>query len=148
MSGQSEQTLKVIEALSASPKLLYIEDDPDDRALFKRLLEPYSVVLDEADDGKTGVKAAIEGDYALVVLDMYLPDMTATDTFQQIRVAKRAQGKWQRMIVVSAAFNMEAQAILRASGFISFALKDKFLKPELVDEMMGRVGIVRSETKA
>jgi hypothetical protein len=43
---------------------------------------------------------------------------------------------------------MEAQAILRASGFISFALKDKFLKPELVDEMMGRVGIVRSETKA
>lgn len=65
--------------------ILYIEDNPDNRLLVKRVLEFEGYQLLEAEDGKSGVAKALRNSPDLVLLDINLPDIDGYEVARQIR---------------------------------------------------------------
>jgi len=56
-----------------STKILYIEDDPQNRMLARAVLEAAGYTLIDAEDGLSGIEAAIRETPALILLDINLP---------------------------------------------------------------------------
>jgi PAS domain S-box-containing protein len=54
-------------------KILHIEDNPENRALVRALLESEGYTLVEAEDGLSGIEAAVREQPALILLDINLP---------------------------------------------------------------------------
>lgn len=71
-------------------KILIIEDDINIAELEKDYLEVvgYEVVI--ANDGKAGLKSALEKDYDLILLDLMLPEINGYDICKKIREVKDA----------------------------------------------------------
>jgi len=55
------------------PSILYIEDNPGNRLLVRRVLEASGYQVFEATDGCSGLKAAVELNPDLILLDINLP---------------------------------------------------------------------------
>ncbi len=53
--------------------ILHIEDNPENRALVRALLEAEGYTLVEAEDGLSGIEAALREEPALILLDINLP---------------------------------------------------------------------------
>jgi signal transduction histidine kinase len=56
-----------------STKILYIEDDPQNRMLARAVLEAAGYTVIDAEDGLSGIEAAIRETPALILLDINLP---------------------------------------------------------------------------
>jgi CheY-like chemotaxis protein len=54
-------------------KVLYIEDNPDNRVLVRVILEDEGYTVIEAEDGLAGIETAIREQPALILLDVNLP---------------------------------------------------------------------------
>jgi DNA-binding response OmpR family regulator len=67
------------------PRILVIDDDADIRLLLRELLERAGYLVDEADDGKSGLRQLFENAPALVILDVTMPDMDGYQTLERIR---------------------------------------------------------------
>ena len=66
-------------------RILYIEDNPENRLLVRRVLEAEGYTVFEAVDGLSGLEAAQETDPDLILLDISLPEMdgyTLAERFQ------------------------------------------------------------------
>ncbi len=67
--------------------ILYIEDDPGNRMLVKRVLEAEGFSITEATDGPTGLRMAAEmlPDLDLILLDINLPEIDGYDLAKRFR---------------------------------------------------------------
>ena len=68
--------------------ILYIEDDPDSRALIKRVLESRGHTLLFAADGLTGVSMAENEEINLILLDINMTDIDGYEVARRIRKSK------------------------------------------------------------
>jgi len=59
----------------AGPRILYIEDNRDNRILVRRVLEVEGYDVVEAEDGWIGLRAAQAQRFDLVVVDINLPEV-------------------------------------------------------------------------
>ncbi len=67
-------------------RVLYIDDEEVNRLLMQALLDfRPGVALQLAEDGATGIAAALAAPPDLVLLDMRLPDMTGLQVLQRLR---------------------------------------------------------------
>lgn len=57
------------------PSILYIEDNPGNRLLVRRVLEASGYRVFEATDGSSGLRAATEVSPDLILLDINLPEL-------------------------------------------------------------------------
>ena len=57
------------------PRILYIEDNPGNRTLVKRVLEPEGYILIEAPNGQIGLEMAIAQPPDLILMDINLPEV-------------------------------------------------------------------------
>ncbi|MHB9129543.1 MAG: response regulator transcription factor [Armatimonadota bacterium] len=72
-------------------KILLIEDDQLIRDVVKRGLEKEQLyTVETAEDGLTGLQMALESDYAVILLDIMLPDLDGFRICEELR-AKRIQ---------------------------------------------------------
>jgi len=62
-----------------------IDDDADIRLLLRELLERAGYTVDEAEDGKTGLRHLFSNAPSLVILDVTMPDMDGYQTLERIR---------------------------------------------------------------
>lgn len=69
------------------PRILLIEDDPDDALLFRHAL-PEGCDLIVAEDGDEGLKAAVETRPHIIFLDLRLPKMCGEDVCKAVRAHK------------------------------------------------------------
>jgi DNA-binding response OmpR family regulator len=67
------------------PRVLVIDDDPDIRALVAELLERAGFVVEQAEDGRAGLRALHRSPPDLVVLDVSMPEMDGWQTLERIR---------------------------------------------------------------
>jgi DNA-binding response OmpR family regulator len=67
------------------PRILVIDDDADIRLLLRELLERAGYLVDEGEDGKTGLRQLFANTPALVILDVTMPDMDGYQTLERIR---------------------------------------------------------------
>lgn len=74
--------------MSGKKKILIIEDDKEIAGLEKDYLEFGDFEAQIAEDGKTGLKEALDGNYDLVLLDLMLPGMDGYEVCRQIREKK------------------------------------------------------------
>jgi two-component system cell cycle response regulator DivK len=68
-------------------RILYIEDNPENRLLVRRVLEAEGYTVFEAVDGPSGLESARETDPDLILLDISLPEMdgyTLAERFQDM----------------------------------------------------------------
>ncbi len=73
-------------------KILYIEDNADNRLLVRRILmvEDYEVV--EAEDGMTGIDLAMQERPDLVLMDMNLPEIDGYELTRLLREKSEMEG--------------------------------------------------------
>jgi two-component system cell cycle response regulator DivK len=65
--------------------VLYIEDNPDNMMLVKRVLESRGYALLEAGNGLKGVEIAEKQDVDLILLDINLPDIDGYEVAHRLR---------------------------------------------------------------
>jgi two-component system, cell cycle response regulator DivK len=69
------------------PRVLYIEDDPNNRLLVRRILLAEGIAVDEATNARDGITMAAANPPDLILMDISMPDMdglTATGRIRQI----------------------------------------------------------------
>lgn len=66
-------------------KLLLVDDDIELTNMLKEYLEQEGFSVDAVHDGESAVRAALNGSYALVVLDVMMPGMSGIEALSRIR---------------------------------------------------------------
>jgi two-component system cell cycle response regulator DivK len=66
-------------------RILYIEDNPENRLLVSRILEAEGYEVVEAVDGPSGLKAAKEAEPDLILLDIGLPKVDGYNLAERFR---------------------------------------------------------------
>ncbi len=71
--------------MNARQRVLVIDDDLDIRTLLRELLSRAGYEVDEAADGRAGLRRLFEAPPALVVLDVSMPELDGFQTLERIR---------------------------------------------------------------
>lgn len=66
-------------------RILMVEDVATNRMLLRALLKDQPYTIDEAVDGAEGVKAALNGEYDLVLMDIQMPIMDGFEALKSLR---------------------------------------------------------------
>ena len=70
-------------------RILIIDDDTELCALVARFLSSEGFVVDRAADASQGVARALSGSYALIMLDVMMPDLSGFEVLRRIRACSR-----------------------------------------------------------
>ncbi len=70
-------------------RILIIDDDAELCALVARFLSSEGFAVDRAADGSQGIGRALSGSYALIMLDVMMPDLSGFDVLRRIRACSR-----------------------------------------------------------
>lgn len=111
-----------------TPKILIVDDEEDNRHVFRDLLIPLGFELQEADGGEQGLAAAKVWRPDLMVIDLRMPDMNG---FELIRYVRQDPLLRQSAIIASSAsvFSKDRQKSVEAG---SQAFLPKPIDPELL----------------
>jgi DNA-binding response OmpR family regulator len=76
-------------AQSSRHSILLVDDDVELCQLLSQYLEQEGVSVEAVHNGETGLKRALSGDYAIVVLDVMLPGISGFEVLRQVRAQSR-----------------------------------------------------------
>jgi signal transduction histidine kinase/AmiR/NasT family two-component response regulator len=117
----------------AGPKILYIEDNPDNRMLVRSVLAPAGYTVVEAVDGLSGIEAALREQPAVILLDINLPGV---DGYEVVAILRSFPHLADTPIVAVTAYAMagdrERTLVAGCDGYIE--------KPIDVDRLADQVG--------
>ena len=117
------------------PRVLIIEDNPNNMELMTFLLETHGYEVLQSFSGLDGVARALADRPDFILLDIQLPDIMGTEVLQRIRVAPEGA---QVPIIAVTSFAMagDEERLLRAgcTGYI-----EKPINPDLVMEQIRRI---------
>ncbi len=74
------------------PRVLVVEDNPDNRNLITWILEDAGATVDTAENGERGVDRTLTGSYDLVLMDVQMPVMDGFEAAERIRREERERG--------------------------------------------------------
>jgi len=95
--------------------ILYIEDNPDNMMLVKRVLESRGYTLFQAMNGFDGVASAEREEIDLILLDINLPDIDGYEVARRIRNSSKHTLAYVPIIAVTAnALKGDAEKALSA----------------------------------
>ena len=117
--------------------VLIVEDDMDIATLIRVNLSELGLNLDHCADGQSGLNAALNNTYSLVVLDVMLPMLSGLDICRKLRERKPEQA-----ILMLTAKNSETDRVLGlelgADDYMS-----KPFSPQVLQERV-RVNLIRA----
>ncbi|MGH3509398.1 MAG: response regulator transcription factor [Nocardioidaceae bacterium] len=116
--------------MTATTRLLLVEDDPDLAAMLEELLTEDGYHVDRARDGQRGLHLGLTRSYDLVVLDRGLPAIEGLDLLNRLR----GRGVRTPTLVLSAL----GTATDRVTGLDAGA-EDYLAKPFDVEELLARL---------
>jgi len=85
-------------------KILYIEDNPENRMLVRAILESEGYTIVDAEDGLSGIEAAVREEPALILLDVNLP---AIDGYEVVAILKSFPAFANTPVIALTAYAME-----------------------------------------
>src|SRR2546425_597498 len=91
-------------ALEKKPKVLYIEDNRENRMLVRAVLEAAGYTIVEAEDGLAGIEAAIREEPALILLDINLPGV---DGYEIVAILKSFPNLASTPVIAVTAYAMQ-----------------------------------------
>jgi two-component system cell cycle response regulator DivK len=114
--------------------ILYIEDNPDNMILVRRVLESAGYHLLEAKNGTEGIALAEGKDVDLILLDINLPDIDGYEVAKRIRASKIHKLAYIPIIAITAnALRGDAERSLAAGCDVYMS------KPINIRELRARV---------
>jgi two-component system, cell cycle response regulator DivK len=114
--------------------ILYIEDNPDNMLLVKRVLVASGYNVLEAENGTRGLSVAENQDVDLVLLDINLPDLDGYEVARRIRSnVKKALAHIPIIAITANALKGDAERALEAGCDVYMS------KPINVHELRARV---------
>src|SRR3989475_7549258 len=90
--------------LEKKPKVLYIEDNRENRMLVRAVLEAAGYTIVEAEDGLAGIEAAIREEPALILLDINLPGV---DGYEIVAILKSFPNLASTPVIALTAYAMQ-----------------------------------------
>src|SRR6266850_559602 len=78
------------------PRILYIEDNPESRALVRNVLEARGFDVLEASDGIAGIDLAISAHPDLILCDIEMPGIDGYETATRLRAAARSKTEFMQ----------------------------------------------------
>ncbi len=108
--------------LLAGLKVLVVEDNPTNQLVARRILEQLGAAVSVADDGASGVAAARDGAFDLILMDVQMPGMDGLEAARRIRALP---GPASRAPIIALTANVMAhqRAAYRAAGMDGVAAK-------------------------
>jgi type IV pilus assembly protein PilB len=101
--------------VAAAPHILLVDDDPVGRALAKSVLEKNGFRISEVGDGATALeRLEASPDFALMVLDLEMPQMTGREVLARVRGTVHTAGL--PVLVLTGTVSDEAEAQLMEEG--------------------------------
>ena len=70
-------------------KILIIDDDEELCELVSEYLGVEGFEVESVNDGETGLKRALSGEYDMAILDVMLPKINGFDVLRSLRISKR-----------------------------------------------------------
>ena len=114
--------------------ILYIEDNPDNMLLVKRVLVASGYTVLEAENGLKGVHTAENQDVDLILLDINLPDIDGYEVARRLRSSsKRTLSNTPIIAITANALKGDAEKALDAGCDVYMS------KPINVRELRARV---------
>jgi two-component system cell cycle response regulator DivK len=114
--------------------ILYIEDNPDNMLLVKRVMQAHGYNLLEAKNGKEGIWIAENQDVDLVLLDINLPDFDGYEVARRLRSSGKHKLTYVPIIAITAnALKGDAEKALDAGCDVYMS------KPINIRELWARV---------
>jgi signal transduction histidine kinase len=115
-----------------STKILYIEDNPENRVLARAVLEAEGYTVSVAEDGLSGIEAAVREQPSLILLDVNLPGV---DGYEAVAILKSFPTLASTPVIAVTAYAMEGDRqrtlVAGCDGYIQ--------KPIDVDAFPGQV---------
>src|SRR5256884_1381751 len=123
--------------LDKKAKILYIEDNRENRMLVRAVLEAAGYTLVEAEDGLAGIEAAIREEPALILLDINLPGV---DGYEIVAILKSFPNLASTPVIAVTAYAMQGDRqrtlVAGCDGYIQKPINvDVF--PRQVAEFLG-----------
>lgn len=109
--------------MSGQPHILIVDDVASNRLAVRTVLKGIDAQLEEADNGFDAVSMCLAGEYALILLDVHMPDMDGFEVCEQLRGSP--QTAEVPIIFLTAAFRADEDKI---HGYVSGAT-DYLAKP-------------------
>jgi len=75
-----------------SKRILYIEDNPENRMLMRRVLMSEGYEMEEAVDGQSGMEKAAENPPDLILMDINLPEIDGYEVTARLKQLPNMQG--------------------------------------------------------
>jgi two-component system cell cycle response regulator DivK len=114
--------------------ILYIEDNPDNMLLVKRVLQARGYCLLEAKDGMEGLSVAASQNVDLILLDINLPDIDGYEIARRLRSSGKPELTYVPIIAITAnALKGDAEKALQAGCDVYMS------KPINIRELWARV---------
>ena len=123
----SAQTVRFARVMSG--RILIVEDDPALRYAISRLLENDGFAVDVADNGESGIDAALSIEYDVVLLDWMLPKLSGIDVCRALRAESPVP------IIMLTAKETEANRVLG----LELGADDYVTKPFSSAELISRI---------
>src|SRR5438552_8154998 len=123
--------------LDKKAKILYIEDNRENRMLVRAVLEAAGYTLVEAEDGLAGIEAAIREEPALILLDINLPGV---DGYEIVAILKSFPNLASTPVIAVTAYAMQGDRqrtlVAGCDGYIQNPI-DVHAFPRQVAEFLG-----------
>jgi len=91
-------------ATDQKPKILYVEDNRENRMLVRAVLEAAGYTIVEAEDGLAGIEAAVREQPALILLDINLPGV---DGYEIVAILKSFPNLASTPVIAVTAYAMQ-----------------------------------------
>jgi two-component system cell cycle response regulator DivK len=115
-------------------KILYIEDNPDNLLLVKRVLEASGYIVLQAENGLTGLQIAENQHVDLILLDINLPDIDGYEVARRLRNSSDSHLTYVPIIAITAnALKGDAEKALESGCDVYMS------KPINIRELRARV---------
>lgn len=123
----------------AGTEVLIAEDEPVSQEILRALLEDLGFIVDAANDGRQALSLAQQKTYALILIDMQMPNMNGLDASRAIRQASMNQAT-PILAVTANAFEHDRLACLEAgmNHFVPKPLDPDRLFASLLDGLRSK----------